>query len=168
MRKQYIVQLTDEQRAQCRELVKAGQARARSIMHAQVLLKADAGPGGPGWNDRAISEALSISTVTVGHIRKVLVTAGLDAALTHYRKPRREYHHKLDGHQEAYLLALAQSAPPEGHLRWSLRLLAGRMVALDYVEALSYNTVGRILKKKSYSPGVACAGVSRRTKMPIS
>lgn len=168
MRKQYIVQLTDEQRARCRELIKAGTARARSIMHAQVLLKADASPGGPGWKDRAISEAVGVTTVTVAHIRKLLVTEGLDAALTHYRAPRREYHCKLDGHREAYLLALAQSPPPQGHLRWSLRLLAGRMVELDYVEALSYNTVGRVLKKKNCSPGAACAGASRRAKMPLS
>ena len=165
---QYVVRLTEEQRARCRELVTAGTARARSIMHAQVLLHADTGPDGPGWKDREISKALGVTTVTVGHVRKVLVTEGLDAALTHYRAPRREYHHKLDGHQEAHLLALAKSPPPEGHLRWSLRLLAGRMVELDYVEALSYNTVGRLLKKKNCSPGAACAGVSRRTRMPIS
>ena len=127
---QYVVRLREEQRAQCRELVKAGQARARSIMHAQVLLQADAGPGGPGWKDREISEALGVTTVTVGHMRKVLATEGLDAALTHYHAPRREYRGKLDGHQEAYLLALAKSPPPEGHLRWSVRLLASRMVEL--------------------------------------
>ena len=168
MRKQYIVQLTDEQRARCRELVKAGTARARSIMHAQVLLKAEASPGGPGWTDRAISEALDVTTVTVGHIRKLLVTEGLDAALTHYRGPRREYRCKLDGHQEAHLLALAKSSPPEGHVRWSLRLLADRMVELGYVDTLSYNTVRGIMKKKNCSPGAACAGVSRRARMPSS
>ena len=163
---QYVVRLTPAQRAQCQELIRAGTARARSLMHAQVLLKADTGPGGPGWKDRAISEAFAITTVTVGNIRKRLVTEGLERTLAHYRPPRREYHCKLDGHQEAYLLALAKTEPPEGRLRWSLRLLADRMVELGYVESLSYNTVGRLLKKKNCSPGAACAGASRRPKMP--
>ena len=169
MRKQqYVVQLTDGQRAQCQELVRAGTARARSIMHAQVLLKADTSPGGPGWKDREISEALDITTVTVGNIRKRLVTEGLDRALAHYRPPRREYRGKLDGRQEAHLLALAKSPPPEGHARWSLRLLAGRMVELGYVDTLSYNTVHNLLKKKNCSLGAACAGSSPRRKTPIS
>lgn len=165
---QYVVRLTEEQRTQCRELVTAGTARARSIMHAQVLLHADTGPHGPRWKDREISKALGVTTVTVGHVRKAMATEGLEAALTHYRAPRREYPCKLDGHQEAHLLALAQSPPPEGHLRWSLRLLAHRMVELDYVDVVSYNTVGRLLKKKNCSPGAACAGASRRARMPLS
>jgi transposase len=164
----YVVRLTDEERAQCRELIRAGTARARSVMHAQVLLKADTRPGGPGWKDGAISAALDVSTVTVGTIRKRMATEGLDAALSHYRPPRREYHSKLDGRQEAHLLALAKTPPPEGHARWSLRLLADRMVQLDYVDTLSYNTVGRLLKKKNCSPGAACAGASRRKRTPIS
>ena len=158
MLKRYVVELTDEQRRRCQELVSAGRSPARSIRHAQVLLKADAGPAGPGWTDSAIGEALGVTTATVARIRKVMATEGLEAALSHYRGPQREYHCKLDGHQEAHLLALAQSAPPEGHRRWSLRLLADRMVELEYVDALSYQTVRSVLKRGRCSPGAACAG----------
>ena len=158
MNKRYVVKLTREERAQCLELVRSGVARARSLQHAQVLLQADGGPEGPGRTDQAIAEALGVTTVTVARIRKVLVTEGLEAALSHYRGPRREYRCKLDGHQEAHLLALAQSAPPEGHRRWSLRLLAHHMVELEYVDTLSYQTVRSVLKRGRCSLGDACAG----------
>ena len=85
--------------------------------------------------------------MTVGKIRRRFSTEGLEATLQYYRGPNREYRCKLDGLQEAYLLAPAHSAPPEGHSRWSLRLLADRMVELGYVDSLSYMTVSRTLKK---------------------
>jgi len=158
MHKRYGVQLTGEQRKRCLELVRSGVAHARSLQHAQMLLQADVGPEGPGRTDHAIAEALGVTTVTVAQVRKVLVTEGLDAALSHYRGPRREYRCKLDGHQEAHLLALAQSAAPAGHRRWSLRLLASRMVELEYVDTLSYQTVRSVLKRGHCSLGVACDG----------
>ena len=158
MVKKHVVELTDEQRERCRELVRSGVAHARSIQHAQILLQADANPEGSGRTDQAISEVLGVTPVTVARIRKVMVTEGLDAALSHYRGPNREYGCKLDGHQEAHLLALAQSAPPEGHRRWSLRLLADRMVELEYVDTLSYQTVRSVLKRGRCSPGAGCAG----------
>jgi len=158
MRKRYVVELTSEQRESCRELVRSGVAHARSIQHAQVLLQADAGPEGPGRTDQSIGEGLGVTTVTVAQVRKVMVTEGLEAALSHYRGPRREYRCKLDGHQEAHLLALAQSAPPEGRRRWSLRLLARRMVELEYVDTLSYQTVRSVLKRGRCSLGVVCGG----------
>jgi hypothetical protein len=168
MRKKYVVELTSEQRQRCLDLVRAGEAPARSIMHAQVLLKADSGPQGPGWSDRAISEAFQVSTITVGHVRQVMVSEGLEAALRHYRPGGREYHRKLDGDQEAHLIALACSPPPEGHVRWTLRLLADRMVELNYGEPVSYNTVGRVLKKTNCSLGASSSGASRPTKTPVS
>jgi transposase len=116
-------------------------------MHARVLLKADSGPEGPGWTDAAIAEAVEVTTVTVAKIRQRFVGEGLEATLNHYRGPNRQYRHKLDGRQEAHLLALARSAPPEGHTRWSLRLLAGKMVELEYVDSLSAMTVSRTLKR---------------------
>jgi len=116
-------------------------------MHARVLLNTDSRPAGPGCTDAAISEALDVSTVTVATIRRRFVTEGLDAALTHYRGPNREYPRKLDGRQEAHLIALACSKPPEGRKQWSLRLLADKMVELQYVDSLSYMTVARTLKK---------------------
>jgi transposase len=140
------------------ELVRSGTAQARSILHAQVLLKTDRGPEGPGWTDQAISEALGVSTVTVAHTRKVLLDEGLDAALCHYRGPRREYPRKLDGRQEAHLIAMACSKAPQGHKRWSLRLLTKRMVQLDYVDSLSHETVRQTLKKTSFSRGATCSG----------
>lgn len=153
MPKKHVVELTEAQRQRCWEIVRAGCAAARTIMHAQVLMKTDSSPAGPGWTDQAIAEAFGVTTVTVARLRKTMVTEGLEAALVHYRGPARDYRFKLDGHQEAHLIALACSQPPEGHQRWSLRLLAHRMVELGYVDGLSYNTVGRTLKKTNYSLG---------------
>jgi hypothetical protein len=137
-------------------------------MHAQVLLKADARPGGPAWTDAAIAEAFEVCKVTVANIRKTLVTAGLPAALQHYRIVQRQYPPKLDGHGEAHLVALACSAPPEGHLRWSLRLLSARMVELGYVDQISHVTVGQVLKKTNCSLGAPGATASRPTRTPNS
>ena len=147
MRKKYVVELSREERERCTDLVRSGAAHARTLMHARVLLKSDRGPDGPGWKDAAIAEAVEVSTVTVAKIRQRFVTEGLEAALSHYRGPNREYPRKLDGRQEGYLLALAHSAPPEGHKQWSLRLLAEKMVALEYVDSLSPMTVSRTLKR---------------------
>ena len=168
MRKKYVVRLTDGERQQCRELIRCGTAPARSIMHAQVLLKADARPEGPGWTDAAIAEAFGVCTLTVGQLRKTLVTAGLQSALQHYRIVKRQYSPKLDGHGEAHLIALACSAPPEGHTRWSLRLLSARMVELGYVDEVSHVTVGQVLKKTNCSLGAPGASASRPEKTPNS
>ena len=167
-KQKYVVQLTDDQRRQCRDLVRRGEAPARSIMHAQVLLKADTSPEGPAWTDEAISQAFGVCRVTVGTIRKTMVTVGLPAALDHYRIVHRQYHHKLDGHGEGHLIALARSAPPEGRVRWTLRLLADRMVELGYVDHLCHVTVGEVLKKTNCSLGAPGASASRRMKTPNS
>jgi transposase len=147
MRKKYVVQLSPEDRQRCLDLVRSGRAHTRSLMHARVLLKADSGSQGPGWTDAAIAEAVEVSAVTVAKIRQRFVTEGLEETLEHYRGPNRDYPHKLDGRQEAHLLALAHSAPPEGRTRWSLRLLANKMVELEYVDSLSAMTVCRTLKR---------------------
>lgn len=160
----YVVRLTEDERQQCRELVRRGQAAARGIMHAQVLLKAEACPEGPGWSDAVVAQAFGVSRATVGAIRKTFATEGLPAALQHYRIVNRKYRHKLDGHGEAHLIALACSAPPEGHVRWTLRLLADRMVELGYVDHLCHVTVGEVLKKTNCSLGGPCASASRPAK----
>ncbi len=147
MRKKYIVELSADDRQRCLDLIRAGTAHTRTVMHARVLLKSDSGPDGPGWTDAAIAEAVEVSPTTVAKIRQRFVSEGLDATLEHYRGPNREYPRKLDGRQEAYLLALAHSTPPEGHSQWSLRLLADKMVELEYVDSLSHMTVSRTLKK---------------------
>lgn len=159
-----VVCLTAEQRQRCEGVVKSGRAHARTILHANVLLKADGGPDGPRWTDAAIAEAFGVSMVTVSHIRRVMFEQGLDAALCHYRGPRREYRHKLDGHQEAQLIAIACSAPPEGAVRWSLRMIRDRMVALGYVAELSHETVRATLKGGLCSLGATCNGASRPPK----
>lgn len=152
MRKIYIVTLTSEERATLRELISSGKAAARKLSHARILLKADSSKGGPGWNDSAISRALDVGTATVERVRKRFVEESLEAALGRC-SPRREYKRRLDGDGEAHLIALACSESPEGSARWTLRLLADRMVALEYVGQLSYQTVRRVLKKTNLSLG---------------
>jgi len=152
MRKIYIVTLTREERATLRELISSGKTAARKIIHARILLKADSSKGGSGWSDSAISKALDVGTATVERVRKRFVEESLEAALGR-RKPRREYKRKLDGDGEAHLIALACSESPQGSARWTLRLLANRMVALGYIDKLSYQTVRRTLKKTNLSLG---------------
>lgn len=152
MRKIYIVTLTSEERATLLELISSGKASARKLSHARILLKADNSEGNPGWNDAVISQALDVGTATIERVRKRFVEEGLKAALGR-RKPRREYKRKLDGDGEAHLIALACSESPEGSARWTLRLLADRMVALEYIDELSYQTVRRVLKKAKLSLG---------------
>ena len=147
MHKHYMVTLTIAERDSLKRLLAAGTASARKLMHARILLKADQGPQGPGWVDQAIADAVEISQPTVSRVRKQYVEQGLEAALNR-RPPTREYTRKLDGTQEAHLIALACAKPPTGQARWSLRLLADQLVELEIVEeAVSYQTVRRILKK---------------------
>ncbi len=152
MRKKYIVTLTVEERRMLREMISRGKAAARKLMHARILLKADSRDGGPGWGDAAIAEGLDVGRATVERVRKRFVEEGLEAALQR-RKPRRQYKRRLDGDGEAHLIALACSEAPQGRARWTLRLLADRMVALEYVDALSKDTVRRVLKKTNLSLG---------------
>jgi transposase len=152
MEKKYIVTLTDEERQKLQEMLSRGKAATRKLTHARILLKADAPPGGPGWNDEKIAEGLEAGRATIERVRKEFVEEGLDAALER-RRPRRVYPRKLDGDGEAHLVALACQKPPEGRSRWTLQLLADRMVELSYVEEISYQTVRRALKKTNSSLG---------------
>jgi len=152
MKKKYIVTLTEEERQSLHAMLSRGKAAARKLMHARILLKADAAPGGPGWNDAAIAEGLDVGRATVERVRKRFVEEGVQAALER-RKPRRQYRRKLDGDGEAHLIAVACSKAPEGRSRWTLRLLANRMVALEHVDQLSYETVRQVLKKTRSSLG---------------
>jgi DNA-binding transcriptional ArsR family regulator len=146
MKKKYPVILSDTERAELKSLIAAGTAPARKLTHARVLLKADQSPEGPGWVDEQVADAVEVSQPTVSRVRKQYFEEGLEAALNR-RPPNRHYYRKLDGEQEAHLVALACSEPPEGQARWSLRLLADKMVELDVVDDLSYQTVRRTLKK---------------------
>jgi hypothetical protein len=150
--KKYIVTLTPAERALLEDLTRSGKAAARKIAHARILLKADAGEGGPSWPDEQIAEAFDVSASTVRRIRLLFVEEGLAVALNP-RPAQRVYPTKLEGTGEAHLIALACSPAPEGQARWSLRLLADRFVALGHAEALSHETVRRTLKKANCSPG---------------
>src|SRR5215210_6728412 len=151
MKKKYPVTLTRTEGEHLKSLIAAGTAPARKLTHARILLKADQGPEGPAWVDDAVAEAVEVSQPTVCRVRKQYVEEGLEAALNR-RPPNREYHRKLDGEQEARLVALACSEPPEGQARWSLRLLADKMVELEIVEEeVSYQSVRRTLKKTNSS-----------------
>ena len=152
MNKKYSVTLTAEERTMLEEMTRSGKAAARKITHARILLKADVAAGGPGWPDEQIAAALEVSASTVRRLRLLFVEEGLDVALNP-RPAQRAYPTKLDGAGEAHLIALTCGAPPEGHARWSTRLLADRFVALGHVEALSHETVRRTLKKVSCSLG---------------
>ncbi len=147
MKKKYPVILTEAEREQLKSLIAAGTAPARKLTHARILLKADQSPeGAGGWVDEKVAEAVEVSQPTVARVRRQYFEEGLEAALNR-RPPKREYRRKLDGEQEARLIALACSEPPEGQARWSLRLLADKLVELEVVEEVSYQTVRRILKK---------------------
>lgn len=152
MKKKYIVTLTQEERRMLQAMLSRGKAAARKLMHARILLKADAACSGPAWKDEQIAEGLEVGRATVERVRKRFIEEGLEAALGR-RKPRRQYRRRLDGEAEAHLIALACQKPPEGRSRWTLRLLADRMVELEYVEKVSYQTVRRTLKKTSLSLG---------------
>ena len=152
MNKKYIVTLTEEERVGLRKLIASGKGSARRLMHARILLKADRRDGTAGWKDTRIAEGLEVSIPTVEQVRQRFVEEGLEAALVR-RKPQREYHRKLGGKEEAHLIALACGAPPEGRSRWTLRLLADRMVVLEHVDTVSYETVRRVLKKTNLSRG---------------
>ncbi|WP_165253778.1 IS630 family transposase, partial [Paludisphaera soli] len=146
-----LVRLTDDQRTQLEKMIAGGRHAAASLVHARILLKADVGPGGPGLADAAIAEAIECSEGTVARVRKRFAECGLDAAL-HRRKPTGRQYRKLDGAQEAQLVSLACSAPPDGKARWTLKMLADRLVELEAVDAVSDETVRRVLKKNALKP----------------
>ena len=143
MNKKYVVALEDEERRNLQGIVRSGKHAASKIRWAQTLLKAD-----EGWQDQEIAEALDLSLPTVQRIRQRFVEEGLEVALGARRHLPRPYLQRLDGEQEARLIALTCSKAPEGRQRWTLRLLAGMMVELHLVESVSYQTVRRVLKKR--------------------
>jgi len=147
--KKYVVRLTSEERATLQRLVSVGKAAARKILHARILLQADQGPYGPAWPDVQIATALTAHPRTIAGVRERLVEQGLEAALNRKKQERPSRGSKLDGKAEAYLIALRCGEPPEGRTRWTLQLLADKLVALKVVDSLSYETVRRTLKKTS-------------------
>src|SRR5918911_1326505 len=167
MNKHYHVRLTEAERAHLHDLIAAGTAPARKLLHARILLKADEGPAGPAWVDQAIAAAVEVSQPTGSRVRKQYVAEGLEAALNR-RSPRRVYHRKLTGEHEARLVALACSPPPSGQARWSLRLLADKLVELENVDELSYQTGPRPKKKPNPPLGKRNRGPPRRGRPALS
>jgi transposase len=151
--KRYQVTLTAEERQPLRNLIAAGQAAARKLTHARILLKADAADGGLAWTDQRIAEALEVSVATVAQLRQRFVEHGFEAALGCKAQDRPSRERKLDGRAEPRLIAVACSAPPEGRKAWTLRLLADRLVELEVVDTISHETVRRVLKKTKSSRG---------------
>jgi transposase len=151
--KKYKVTLTAEERKSLQDLVAAGKGASKKLLQAHILLKADASPKGPAWSDARIAEALEVSTRTIERLRERLVEQGLEAALGRKKQDRPSREPILDGRAEARLIALACSAAPHGRARWTLRLLADRLVELEIVDTISTETVRRTLKKTNSSPG---------------
>ena len=151
-KKLYVVTLTAAERSYLQALIAKGKAAAQKRLHAQILLKADAGPHGDGWKDEQILKAFDVGRRTVERVRQRLVEEGLEAALTRKSQQNRMAR-KIDGAAEAHLIATACSKPPEGRTRWTLKLLADRLVQLEMVDTVSPETVRRTLKKTKSSRG---------------
>ncbi len=144
MQKKYIVRLSQEERERCEQVVDKLKGTSQKVRRANVLLKADA--DGPAWTDSRIAEAFRCRVQTVENIRKKCVLEGFQAALEH-QKPSTPPATRLDGEQEAKLIAARLGPPPKGYANWTLRLLARQAVALEIIETISHETVRRTLKK---------------------
>jgi transposase len=148
----YMVRLSPTDRAQLSMLVTTGRAAAAKLRRARVLLKADIEAGERRWTDTEIAEALETSESTVQRVRQAWVDQGLEAALVRKRPTSRQYR-KRDGAQEAQLIAVAYSAPPDGRAQWTLQLLADKLVELDIVDRISAECVRTTLKKTPSNRG---------------
>lgn len=146
-RKKYVVELLSDEREQLNAVISKGKAAAKTILKARILLKADQGPFGEGWTDDRILQALDTNQTMVARVRRQLVEEGLVAVLSRKKRQTPPIQPIFDGEAQARLIALACSEPPEGHARWSIRLLADKVVELGIVEQAHFNTVGLALKK---------------------
>ena len=154
MAKRYIVRLSDEERKQLTELLGKRILAAKKRKRAEVLLKADASKDGPAWIDSRIADAFDVSVVTIEKIRKSYVLEGLEATIQRKKQCRPSRQPVLDGEKEARLVALCCGTVPTGHGRWTLHLLAEKLVELRIVESISHETVRQALKKTNCSLGV--------------
>ena len=158
----YIVGLTDEERNKLKDIVSKNKASRSTIVNAYILLRSDVACG---WLYDEIAQAYDVSTKKVEFVRKRFVEEGLAAALA--RKPVTNVHRrKMTGEEEAHLIALCCSQAPEGHDRWTLRMLADKMVELDIVESVSHETIRQTLKKTNLNHGKRKNGVFRQSKTP--
>jgi transposase len=153
MRKTFVVRLLKDERNQLVALVKSGNASALKLVRARILLKADQQERGPAWTDAQIAEALEVSLKTVFNVRRKWVEHGLEAALVRKQPDVPSKPRKLDGQLEAKLVATCCGPPPKGRAKWTLRLLAAKLVELEAVDSISPETVRKALKKPRSSPG---------------
>ena len=160
MSPRYRVTLTKEERKELETMTRRGKTHARRFIHARALLLCDASADGPAWNVSDVATALGVTSRTIEHLKKRFVEDGLEAALE--RKPREKPPREIifDGAFEARLIALACSDAPEGHRRWTVRLLADKAVELSFAESVSHMTVHRVLKKTNLSLTSASTGKS--------
>jgi len=148
----YKVTLTQEERDELLSITKGGTHSSKKVIHALILLNCDEGSFSDKVNNEEVARVLKIGDRTIDRLKKRFVEEGYNAALEN-RPTTRMYDRKADGEVEAHLVALSCSKAPEGFSRWSLRLLADKMIELQYVDAISYETVRRVLKKTNYIPG---------------
>jgi hypothetical protein len=152
MHKKFVVRLSDEERGVCQEIIKKLKGSSQKFHRAQILLKTDA--DGPAWSDVRIAEAFNCRVQTIENLRKRLVTQGFAWALEGQKRQEPPTPCKLDGEAEAKLIALRLGKPPSGYGHWTLQLLADEMVTLEIVDAISHETVRKVLKKTYAITGV--------------
>ena len=157
MTKKYIVRLTHDERKKVKDLVRKGKVAAYKRTHAEIFLQADIGKEGGGKTDKQISEGLGITVRTIEKTRKRLIEKGIEGAINR-SKPIRTKPKLLDGEKEAHLIAIACGDAPEGRSRWTLRLLANKMVELNLVESISHETIRQTLKKTNSNLGKKKSG----------
>lgn len=145
MEKKYIVRLTEAEHETCREVIKKLKGTSQKVRRAQILLKADA--DGSAWTDRQIAEAFCCRTKTIENIRQRFVEQGFEQTLERKKSQKPPVNKRLDGQQEAKVIATRLGPPPQGYANWTLRLLARRIVELEIVETISHETVRQALKK---------------------
>ena len=151
--KKYIVRLSLEERSTLKKLLTSGRGSGRMFTRLRILLKADQSDEGSAWSDEKISESFDVTVQTIERVRKQLVEEGLEAVLSRHPYTHKLSRKKIDGDVEAHLIALCCSDPPKGRVRWTLRLLADKVVELGYVDSISYEAVRQTLKKTNLSLG---------------
>jgi len=149
--KKYVVRLSGEERQQLETLIRKGKGPARRLLKARILLKADVSDAGPGWSDSRILAALDTSASMIYRVRKQLVEEGFEAVLCRKQRATPAVARIFDGEKEARLIALACSAPPAGHARWSLRLLEKHVALTEDIPDMDHSTIGRVLKKQNFA-----------------
>ena len=151
--KKYIVRLSQEERVALKKLLTSGRGSGRMFTRVRILLKADQSDEGPAWRDEKISEAFDVTVQTIERVRKQLVEEGIDAVLSRHPYRQKVSRKKIDGDVEAHLIALCCSDPPEGRVRWTLRLLADKVVELGYIDSISHEAIRQTLKKTNLNLG---------------